>query len=69
MIQDRENYTIRYFKENLPDWKRRKDSFVLKYLVRPMSFAGGNPPYEQHRSTTEIKDARTAYFSIFHVNQ
>lgn len=31
-------YSPRYFKENLPDWKRKKDSVIVRYFFRPVSF-------------------------------
>ncbi len=31
-------YTVKFFKENLPEWKRKKDSLVLKLFFRPLSF-------------------------------
>lgn len=42
MIQEKEKYSSRFFKENLPEWKRQKDSFVLKHLIRPLSFYGAS---------------------------
>lgn len=42
MVEDRSKYTIRYFKENLPEWKRRKDPFLLKHVIRPLSFIGAS---------------------------
>ena len=31
-------YTAKYFKDNLPEWKRRKDPLVGRLLFRPLSF-------------------------------
>lgn len=31
-------YTAKYFKENLPEWKRKKDSFLVRSFFRPLSF-------------------------------
>ena len=31
-------YTAKYFRENLPEWKRKKDSLLVRYLFRPVSF-------------------------------
>ena len=33
-------YTAQYFRENLPEWKRRKDPVMVKILIRPLSFYG-----------------------------
>lgn len=35
-------YTIKYFRDNLPEWKRKKDPFVLKHVIRPLSFVGAS---------------------------
>ncbi len=32
------NYSPKYFKENLPEWKRKKDPVVSKLFYRPVSF-------------------------------
>lgn len=42
MKEDRSKYTVKYFKENLPEWKRKKDPFVLKHFTRPLSFVGAS---------------------------
>ena len=31
-------YSAKYFKENFPEWKRKKDSFLVKHFYRPISF-------------------------------
>lgn len=31
-------YTAKFFKDNLPDWKRKKDSILVRYFFRPLSF-------------------------------
>lgn len=31
-------YSSQYFKQNFPEWKRKKDSVLLKYFYRPLSF-------------------------------
>ena len=31
-------YTARYFKEDLPEWKRLKDPFTTRIFYRPLSF-------------------------------
>lgn len=31
-------YTARYFKESLPEWKRKKDSVLVRHIIRPISF-------------------------------
>ena len=35
-------YTPKYFRDNLPAWKRKKDPFVLKHIIRPLSFWGAS---------------------------
>lgn len=32
------NYTPKYFKENLPEWKRKKDPILSRIFYRPVSF-------------------------------
>lgn len=32
------NYTANYFRENLPDWKKRKDPLICRCIYRPISF-------------------------------
>ena len=31
-------YTIKFFRENLPQWKREKDPIVVRFFFRPLSF-------------------------------
>lgn len=31
-------YTPKFFKDNLPEWKRKKDALITRYLYRPLSF-------------------------------
>ena len=31
-------YTVHFFRDNLPSWKRRKDSLPIKIFYRPISF-------------------------------
>lgn len=31
-------YTAKYFKENMPEWKRKKDSVIVRNFFRPLSF-------------------------------
>lgn len=31
-------YTIRYFKDSLPDWKKKRDPIMVRFLYRPVSF-------------------------------
>lgn len=31
-------YTIHYFKQSLPEWKRKKDSFLVRHFHGPLSF-------------------------------
>lgn len=42
MKENRRNYSIKYFHDNLPEWKRQKDPFVLKHFIRPLSFVGAS---------------------------
>lgn len=42
MREDRKKYTTKYFKDNLPEWKRKKDPFILKHFTRPLSFIGAS---------------------------
>ena len=42
MKRDSSKFTVKYFKDNLPEWKRQKDSFILKHFIRPLSFAGAS---------------------------
>ena len=32
------HYTAQYFRDNLPEWKRRKDPILTKIFYRPVSF-------------------------------
>lgn len=32
------NYSAKYFRETMPEWKRKKDSIVARYIHRPISF-------------------------------
>ncbi len=36
------NYSWRYFYDSMPEWKRRKDPPVVKYIFRPLSFFGAS---------------------------
>lgn len=31
-------YTAQYFRDGLPEWKRRKDPVMVKLVMRPLSF-------------------------------
>lgn len=33
-------YTYNYFKESMPEWKKRKDPINCRYVIRPLSFYG-----------------------------
>ncbi len=35
-------YTPKYFKENMPEWKRKKDAILTKIFYRPISFIGAS---------------------------
>ena len=37
---ERKKYTVVFFRRGLPDWKRRKDPFFVRYTYRPLSFIG-----------------------------
>lgn len=37
-MQANGKYTAKYFRENLPEWKRQRDPMVVKYFFRPLSF-------------------------------
>ena len=52
-------YTIRFFKETLPEWKRKKDSFVLKLFFRPLSFVTSSIA-----ANLNITANTVSYFSI-----
>lgn len=32
------DYTGKYFRESMPEWKRKKDPFTVHYIYRPISF-------------------------------
>ena len=36
------NYSWRYFYESMPEWKRKKDPPIVKYVFRPLSFWGAS---------------------------
>lgn len=38
MSNNENKYTVRYFKENLPEWKRKKDPITSRFFYRPVSF-------------------------------
>jgi phosphatidylglycerophosphate synthase len=42
MIGNNKHFTAKFFKDNLPEWKRQKDSFVLRHFTRPLSFFGAS---------------------------
>lgn len=33
-------YTYKYFKDSMPEWKRKKDPLNCRYVIRPLSFYG-----------------------------
>lgn len=35
-------YTATFFRDSLPDWKKKKDSFLAKIIYRPVSFYGAS---------------------------
>lgn len=42
MNDNKSKYTVQFFRENLPEWKRQKDPFMVKYFFRPLSFYGAS---------------------------
>lgn len=34
----KKNYSAAFFRENLPEWKKKKDPIILRYFFRPISF-------------------------------
>ena len=38
MSKSKKTYNAKFFMENTPEWKRKKDSFLLKHFYRPISF-------------------------------
>lgn len=51
-------YNTKYFKENLPDWKRKKDPLLLKCFYRPLSF-----PVAALAASLGISANTVSYFS------
>lgn len=41
-METKKNYTIKYFRNSLPEWKRKKDPFMLKIFFRPLSYVGAS---------------------------
>ena len=59
-------YTAKYFKDNMPEWKRKKDAFVVQKFYRPLSFYGssfaanhGIKPEEEEEVTAIVKESRS----------
>ena len=40
--ENKKKYSVKFFKDGLPDWKRRKDPFFVRYTYRPLSFVGSS---------------------------
>lgn len=53
-------YSVSYFKEGLPAWKRRKDPFFIRYTYRPLSFVGSSICANLGMSANTV-----SYLSIF----
>ena len=53
-------YTAKYFKESLPEWKRKKDSILGKLIYRPISF-----PISSFLSNRGVSANIISYSSIF----
>lgn len=41
-MNNNNKYTVKFFHDSMPEWKRKKDPFVLRYFIRPISFAGAS---------------------------
>ena len=41
-MDNKSKYTVKYFHDSMPEWKRKKDPFVLRYFIRPLSFVGAS---------------------------
>ena len=52
-------YTAKYFKDNMPEWKRKKDAFVVKKFYRPISFYGSSFAANHGISANTV-----SYFSV-----
>ena len=52
-------YTSSYFRDSLPDWKRKKDGTVCRYIYRPISFY-----ITSFCANNQIKPNSVSYFSI-----
>ena len=35
----KQKYNAKFFRENLPEWKRKKDPILVRYFYRPLSFS------------------------------
>lgn len=53
-------YTSSYFRDSLPEWKRKKDGTVCRYVYRPLSFY-----ITSMCANNNIKPNTVSYFSIF----
>ena len=52
-------YTAKYFKDNMPEWKRKKDAFVVQKFYRPLSFYGSSFAANHGISANTV-----SYFSV-----
>ncbi len=55
-----QKYSVRFFSEGLPAWKRRKDPFLIRYTYRPLSFVGSSICANLGLSANSV-----SYISIF----
>lgn len=35
---EKKNYTAKYFRDSMPDWKKKKDPMIARLIYRPLSF-------------------------------
>lgn len=51
-------YNSKFFKDNLPEWKKQKDPFFVKYIFRPLSF-----PFSAFCANHKISANTVSYIS------
>ena len=59
MKNNKKKYTVKYFKDGLPEWKRIKDPFTTRIFYRPLSFVTSCVA-----SNLGITANQVSYFSI-----
>lgn len=52
-------FSPKYFHDNIPDWKRKKDSLICQLIVRPISYLGSSLCANLHISANAV-----SYFSL-----